>query len=75
MKEAAGKIKAETLVIDSEGDTMMPNQAKNLYDAIKAPKTWLPFTKAEGAQLHCQVAATLRSAQRVGDWLDERIKK
>jgi alpha-beta hydrolase superfamily lysophospholipase len=72
LREAAPLIEAETLVIDTEDDTMMPNQAKPLFDAIKAPKTFMEFSKAEGAQLHCQVGAQLRSAQRICDWLDER---
>lgn len=71
LMDVAPKIKANTLVIDSEGDTLIGGQAKPLYDALTGPKTYMVFTTKEAAQLHCQVGAELRMSQRIFDWLDE----
>lgn len=75
LKDAAPKIKATTLVIDSEGDTMIANQAKPLYDALTCPKTYMVFTAKEGAQLHCQVGALNQMSRRVYDWLLDAYAK
>jgi len=71
----AERISAHVLVVDSEKDAMMPGQAKRLFDRLTGPKTWLQFTEAEGAHLHCQVGAQVRSAQRIFDWLDEQLHR
>jgi acetyl esterase/lipase len=70
-KGIAQMITAKTLVIDGEAEEF--GQAKELYDALRAPKDYLLFTARETAQLHVQTGATAVSSQRLFDWLEENI--
>ncbi len=70
MKEVAGRIACPMLIVDSEEDQDMSGQASKLYDALKSQKHFIMFTKAEGAEEHCQMGAILISNARILDWLD-----
>ncbi|MFP3869119.1 MAG: alpha/beta hydrolase family protein [Desulfobacteraceae bacterium] len=70
MKDVAELITCPTLIVDSEADKDMPGQAAKLYQALKGPKHFIRFTKAEGAEEHCQMGAMLISNARILDWLD-----
>jgi len=67
------RITCPVLICDSEGDTQMAGQARALYDALTAPKTFLLFTKAEGAEEHCQMGAIHVSTERIFNWLDDTL--
>lgn len=69
----AGKITCPTLVIDAEEEQFFPGAAKDLFDALACPKTWMVFTTDEGAGDHCQVGSPLLSGQRIFDWLAETL--
>lgn len=71
MRDVAGKITARTLIVDSEGDRDMPGQARQLYDAIVAPKDFMLFTREDGAEEHCQVGAAVYSNSMILNWLDK----
>ena len=73
-KDVAGRIVCPTLVVDSEDDKSIPGQARELYEALHAPKTFMLFTNAEGAGEHCQEGAKMISNERVLDWLDETLR-
>jgi dienelactone hydrolase len=70
-KGFAERITARTLVIDGEEDEF--GQAKELYDALKCPKSYLLFTREETAPLHVQAGALAISSQRIFDWIDDNI--
>lgn len=74
MKDVAGGIKCDMLVVDSEDDKDMPGQARQLYSALKGPKEFMLFTREEGAGEHCQIGAAILSNQRMLDWLDGKMK-
>ncbi len=65
-------ITCPTLVIATEDDTLSSNQ-KELFDNIVAPKKYLWFTAAEGANHHCEAGARRLYHERVFAWLDETI--
>jgi dienelactone hydrolase len=73
MKEVVKKIKCRMLVVDSAEDKDMPGQAIKLYKALRSPKTYMLFTKEEGAEDHCQMGANLISSERIFGWLDENL--
>ena len=52
-----------------------PGQAPRLYEALRAPKDFMFFTKEEGGEEHCQMGAILVSNARILDWLDDVITK
>lgn len=74
LKDAAGGIRCDMLVVDSEDDKDMPGQARQLYAALKGPKAFMLFTREEGAGEHCQIGAAVLSNERILDWLDGKMK-
>ncbi len=75
LKEVAPLIKCNMLVIDSDKDTLLPGQARPLYDALTSPKEFMLFTSEEDAGLHCQMGAMMISNERIFDWLDGIMQK
>ncbi len=75
MKDVAANITCPMLIVDSEEDKDMPGQAKMLFKALTCPKDYMLFTKAEGAEEHCQMGAVIISNARILDWLDEHMRK
>jgi len=73
LRDVASRISSTILVVDSEGDQDLPGQAKQLYDALSAPKHYMLFTKEQGAEEHCQMGATMISGERIFNWLDENL--
>jgi dienelactone hydrolase len=73
MKECVDKVLCPVLVIDVENEQAFKGKAKMLYDALKCEKTWMYFTKEEGAEEHCQIGAGLVARQRIFDWIDETL--
>ena len=59
------------LITDSEGEQFFPGQAKKLYEALTGPKAFVQFTRAQGADQHCEVAAPGFRDLRIYNWLDE----
>ena len=47
--------------------------SRRLYDALPGPKVLVPFTEAEGADMHCEPMARSLLEQRMFDWLDEAL--
>ncbi|MHB1947662.1 MAG: alpha/beta hydrolase family protein [Gammaproteobacteria bacterium] len=66
-----GKIKCPMLVVDSDNDMFFQGQAKQLFDALKSPKTYLLFTKDQYAQAHCQMGAIAVSNEKILHWLSD----
>ena len=73
LKDVAGNIKCPTLVLEAQMDDDFPGGPKKIYDALACSKKYVLFTKEEGAEDHCQVAALSLSNQRIFDWLDDVI--
>jgi hypothetical protein len=69
----AHNIACPTLVCDAEHDLFFQGQAKKLYDALRCPKTHLPFSSEEGAGEHCHAGALTHLNQEVFTWLDQTI--
>jgi hypothetical protein len=66
-----GQIRCPMLITDSEGEQFFPGQAKKLYEALTGPKAFVQFTRAQGADQHCEVAAPGFRDLRIYNWLDE----
>ena len=75
MKGLAEKITCTMLVVDSEEDKDLPGQARQLFEALKCPKEYMLFTKAEGAEEHCQMGAVMISNERILNWLENALMK
>jgi hypothetical protein len=67
------RIRGPMFVADPEGEQFWPGQSQQLYDALRSPKVLVPFTAAEGADLHCEPKNPGLRAQRMFDWLDATL--
>lgn len=68
----AKDIACPTFIAHPEADPIAAG-APLLYEAITAPKVLVPFTAAEGADMHCEMMARSLYHQRLYDWLDETL--
>ncbi len=71
LSDVAGRIRCPTLVIDTEEEASFEGEAAKLYEALSSPRTFMLFTREEGAEDHCQVATPRLAQQRIFDWLAE----
>jgi hypothetical protein len=67
------RIRTPIMITEPEGEQFWPGQSRRLYDALPGPKVLAPFTKAEGADMHCEPMARSLLEQRMFDWLDETL--
>lgn len=67
--EEVAAIQCPTLVTAAESDRASSN-AKDLYDALRCPKTFLQFTDADGAGMHCEILNRSLANRQILDWLD-----
>jgi len=71
LRDVAGDIRCPMLVTDPEAEQFFPGQAQQLYDALRCPKTLIRFTRVQGAEQHCEVAAPGLRDYYVYNWLAE----
>lgn len=69
----ASQITTPLLVLSPEDEQFWPGQAEQLASLTSAVSTLVPFSAAEGAAGHCQPMARGLTAQRMFDWLDEKV--
>lgn len=69
----AGQITCPTFVTDNETDVVSTGQGKVLYDHLTSPKQFRLFTKAEGAEGHCEGLAPTVFWDAAYDWLDATL--
>lgn len=72
-EETAAAITSPSFVTDNETDTVSVGQGKELFDRLTCPKTFRLFTKAEGAEGHCEGMAPAVFWTAAFDWLDELL--
>ena len=70
-EETAAAITAPSFVTDNETDTVSVGQGKALFDRLTCQKEFRLFTKAEGAEGHCEGMAPAIFWTAAFDWLDE----
>jgi len=72
--EQLAAITCPMLVTDPEHEQFWPGQSARMYEALTCPKELVAFTEAEGADGHCEPAATGIRGERLFDWLDEQVR-
>jgi hypothetical protein len=73
IRELAGNIQAETLVMDGREEHFSEGQAQQLYDALRCKKELMLFDASTTAQLHCQNGAFGTAGEYLYDWLEGRL--
>ncbi len=73
LRDVAEDIRTPIMITDPEGEQFWPGQSQELFDALTGSKVIVRFTKAEGAELHCEPMGRSLLEQRMYDWLDETL--
>jgi hypothetical protein len=71
--DLAASISTPLMVTDPDGEQFWPGQSQRLFDSLPGPKVLARFTKAEGADMHCEPLARALVEQRMYDWLDDTL--
>jgi hypothetical protein len=69
--DAVKNIQAPIMITNPEGEQFWPGQSQELFDGVTGTKVIVPFTKAEGADLHIEPMGRSLLEQRMYDWLDD----
>jgi len=64
------QVTCPSYVTDNETDTVSTGQGKELFDHLTCPKEFRLFTRAEGAEGHCEGMAPIVFWTAAFDWLD-----
>jgi alpha-beta hydrolase superfamily lysophospholipase len=72
-EETAGAITCPSFITDNETDTVSTEQGKELFHRLNCPKTFRLFTRAEGAEGHCEGMAPAVFWTAAFDWLDRLL--
>lgn len=73
LTDVAGQITTPLLITSPEKEQFWPGQSERLAALVQGPATVVPFTAAEGANLHCQPLGRALTDQRMFDWLDDQL--
>lgn len=71
--ELAASIKCPSFVTDNETDLVSTGQGQLLYNALTCPKAFRRFTRAEGAEGHCEGMAPIVFWTAAFDWLNTAL--
>jgi hypothetical protein len=74
LRGVAEKITCPMLVTAPVNEAYWPGQSQELYDLLRVPKKLVPFSEADGADLHCEVKGTGLRDLYVFNWLDETLR-
>ncbi|HUK72052.1 MAG TPA: alpha/beta fold hydrolase [Streptosporangiaceae bacterium] len=64
------QVSCPSYVTDNESDVVSTGQGKELFDHLTCPKDFRLFTRAEGAEGHCEGMAPIVFWTAAFDWLD-----
>jgi hypothetical protein len=71
--ELIARITTPVLVASPDNEQFWPGQSQELFDKLTSKKAIVAFTEAEGADSHCEPAASGIRSERIFDWLEEQI--
>jgi dienelactone hydrolase len=73
LESVVDQIRCPMLITDPEDEQFFSGQPQALYERLTGPKRLVPFTAAEGSNLHCEPRSLGLRDMRVFDWLDETL--
>jgi hypothetical protein len=71
--ETVTSITCPSFVTDTESDQVSTGQGRVLFEHLTGEKTFRLFTKAEGAEGHCEGMAPTVFWAAAFDWLDDTL--
>ena len=72
-RDQAPSVRCPSFITDNEVDPISTGQGQQLFDALTCPKTFRRFTRAEGAEGHCEGMAPGVFWAAAFDWLETTV--
>ena len=69
VRDVAGQITTPLLILDPADEQFFPGQPRQLYDLLPGEKTIIEFSRAQGANFHCQPVGRQLTHMQMFDWL------
>jgi len=73
LRDVVEKISTPLLITDPQDEQFWPGQPTELFTLLPGAKDIIEFTRADGANLHCQPMGRELTHQRMFDWLTDRL--
>lgn len=74
LTDVVGRIECQMLITEPVNEAFWPGQSRRLYNSLASPKTLVPFSKADGADLHCEPKGYGLRELRIFNWLDTTLR-
>src|SRR5262245_4785326 len=74
LTDIVGKIECPMLITAPANEAFWPGQSRQLHDLLACPKTLVPFSASDGADVHCEPKGYGLRDLRVFNWLDETLR-
>jgi len=75
LRDVAGQIRTPLLITDPQDEQFWPGQSRQLFDLLAGRKEIVEFTRAEGANFHCEPMGRALTHLRMFDWLEDQLSK
>ena len=73
VRDVAGQVTTPLLILDPDGEQFFPGQPRQLYDLMPGEKEIIGFSRAQGADFHCQPAGRQLTHTQMLDWLADHL--
>ena len=73
VKDVIQQIQCPCLVLEATDDLFFARQPRQVYEALRCPKSIVVFQSEDGAENHCQSGALAYLHEVVFNWLDETL--
>jgi hypothetical protein len=73
VRDVADRITTPLLILDPDNETFFSGQPRQLYELLPGEKEILGFTKAQGADFHCQPTGRQLTHAQMLDWLADHL--
>ena len=74
LADVVGRIACPMLITEPANEAFWPGQSRQLHDMLTCPRTLVPFSAADGADLHCEPKGYGLRDLRVFNWLDATLR-
>ena len=73
VRDVAAQITTPLLIMDPDDEQFFPGQPRELYDLLPGEKEIIDFTRAQGADFHCQPTGRQLTHTQTLDWLADHL--
>jgi hypothetical protein len=73
VRDVAGQITTPLLILDPDDEQFFPGQPRELYDLLRGEKEIIGFSRAQGADFHCQPTGRQLTHTQMLDWLADHL--